>query len=73
MAFKEYGNYDAVGLAELVRKKQVSPRELLDEAIARTQRSIRRSTRSSSSITTLPSARSSAGFPTVPSPACRSS
>src|SRR5215468_1952401 len=36
MAFKEYGSYDAVGLAELVRKKQVSPRELLDEAIART-------------------------------------
>src|ERR1044071_7477876 len=36
MAFKEYGNYDAVGLADLVRKKQVSPKELLDEAIART-------------------------------------
>src|SRR6195952_2359472 len=36
MAFKEYGNYDAVGLAELVRNKQVTPRELLDEAIART-------------------------------------
>src|SRR5580692_1576355 len=36
MAFREYGNYDAVGLAELVRKKQVSARELLDEAIART-------------------------------------
>ena len=36
MAFKEYGNYDAVGLAELVRKKQVSAKELLDEAIART-------------------------------------
>ncbi|MDI4237455.1 amidase [Bradyrhizobium sp. Arg237L] len=36
MAFKEFGNYDAVGLAELVRNKQVSPRELLDEAIART-------------------------------------
>src|ERR1700756_2512628 len=36
MAFKEYGNYDGIGLAELVRKKQVSPRELLDEAIART-------------------------------------
>src|ERR1700721_389560 len=34
MAFREYGNYDAVGLAELVRKKQVSARELLDEAIA---------------------------------------
>ena len=36
MAFKEYGNYDAVGLAELVRKKQVTAAELLDEAIART-------------------------------------
>src|ERR1700716_4175235 len=36
MAFKEYGNYDAVGLAELVRKKEVSARELIDEAIART-------------------------------------
>jgi len=36
MAFKEYGNYDAVGLAELVRKKEVTPKELLDEAIART-------------------------------------
>src|SRR6202166_4530374 len=36
MAFKEYGNYDAVGLAELVRNKQVSPGELLDEAVART-------------------------------------
>src|SRR6266567_6063649 len=38
MAFKEYGNYDAVGLAELVRKKEVSAQELLDEAIARTAR-----------------------------------
>src|SRR5580700_8359674 len=36
MAIREYGNYDAVGLAELVRKKQVSASELLDEAIART-------------------------------------
>src|SRR5258708_22402227 len=36
MAFREYGNHDAVGLAELVRKKQVRPEELLDEAIART-------------------------------------
>jgi amidase len=35
MAFKEYGSYDGVGLAELVRKKRVSPKELLDEAIAR--------------------------------------
>ena len=35
---KEYGNYDAVGLATLVRSKQVSARELLDEAIARTEK-----------------------------------
>ena len=32
-AFKEYGNYDEVGLAELARTKQVTARELLDEAI----------------------------------------
>src|SRR6185437_8612335 len=38
MAFKEYGSYDAVGLGDLVRKKEVTPRELLDEAIARTER-----------------------------------
>jgi amidase/6-aminohexanoate-cyclic-dimer hydrolase len=36
MAFKEYGDYDGVGLAGLVRSKQVSASELLDEAIART-------------------------------------
>jgi len=36
MAFKEYGSFDAVGLADLVRRKQVSAHELLDEAIART-------------------------------------
>lgn len=36
MALKEYADYDAVGLADLVRKKQVSAKELLDEAIART-------------------------------------
>src|SRR5436190_8583074 len=38
MAFKEYGSYDGVGLAGLVRKKQVSAADLLDEAIARTAR-----------------------------------
>src|SRR5947207_14759487 len=36
MGFREYGKHDAVGLAELVRNKQVSAQELLDEAIART-------------------------------------
>src|ERR1700686_4186691 len=38
MAFREYGKFDAVGLAELVRNRQVSASELLDEAIARTTR-----------------------------------
>ena len=37
MAFKEYGNYDAVGLAELVRNREVTANELLDEAVARTE------------------------------------
>ena len=36
MAFKEYGDHDGMGLARLVRTKEVSARELLDEAIART-------------------------------------
>src|SRR3979411_2060442 len=38
MAFKEYGSYDGVGLADLVRKKQVSARELLDQAVGRTHK-----------------------------------
>ena len=29
MSFKEYGSYDGMGLAELVRKKQVTASELL--------------------------------------------
>jgi amidase len=36
MGFREYGDYDAVGLAGLVHSGQVSPTELLDEALART-------------------------------------
>ena len=38
MAFREYGKYDGAGLADLVRNKQVSAAELLDEAIARTEK-----------------------------------
>lgn len=34
MNLAEYGSYDAVGLAELVRKKQVSPSELAKTALA---------------------------------------
>ena len=36
MAFAEYGQYDGLGLAELVQTGQVSPAELLDEALSRT-------------------------------------
>jgi len=35
--FKEYDQYDAVGLAQLVRKGEVSPEQLLEEAIARVE------------------------------------
>src|SRR4051812_13509556 len=37
MTFEEYRKQDATGLAELVRKKQVKPAELLDIAIKRTE------------------------------------
>ncbi|MGR8946964.1 MAG: amidase [Gammaproteobacteria bacterium] len=33
MIFSEYGDYDGLGLAELVRKREVSPRDLVDSAI----------------------------------------
>jgi len=36
--FKDYDKYDGLGLAELVRKKQVKPSELLEEAISRIDR-----------------------------------
>jgi amidase len=35
---EEYGSYDAMGLAELVRKKEVKPIELVDAAIERIER-----------------------------------
>jgi amidase len=38
VAIAEYGQLDALGLAELVRRRQVSPAELLEEAIARNER-----------------------------------
>ncbi len=34
-AFKEYANYDALGLAQLVKQGEVTPKQLLDEAINR--------------------------------------
>lgn len=37
MTFEEYRKQDAVGLAELVKQKQVTPTELLEIAIKRTE------------------------------------
>ncbi len=34
MKFKEYGDYDAVALADLIRRKEVSAQDVLDTAIA---------------------------------------
>lgn len=36
--FSEYDKYDGLGLAELVRKKEVTPSELVEEAISRIER-----------------------------------
>ena len=35
--FADYERYDALGLAELVRRKEVSPEDLLDAAIERVE------------------------------------
>lgn len=37
-AFADYDDYDALGLAELVRRKEVTPRELVETAVARIER-----------------------------------
>jgi Asp-tRNA(Asn)/Glu-tRNA(Gln) amidotransferase A subunit family amidase len=37
-AFDDYQNYDATGLAELVRNGKVSPLELVEASIARIER-----------------------------------
>jgi amidase len=38
MAFQDYAKFDALGLADLVAKRDVSPAELVEEAIARVER-----------------------------------
>src|SRR3974390_2515967 len=35
MGFAEYSNYDGLGLAELVKKKEIEPAELVEAAIER--------------------------------------
>tara|TARA_B110000014_G_scaffold263155_1_gene259012 strand:+ start:158 stop:1588 length:1431 start_codon:yes stop_codon:yes gene_type:complete len=37
MSFKEYDKYDGIGLASLVKSKEVSPEDLLNEAIERNE------------------------------------
>src|SRR5580704_13755390 len=37
MAFAEYGNYDALGLAGLIATREISAREVVDEAISRAE------------------------------------
>src|SRR3569832_1144484 len=37
MSFKEYAQYDSLGLAALIAKKKVLVREVMDEAIARAE------------------------------------
>lgn len=37
-AFKEYANYDALGLAELIAAKTVSPQEVLEAALHRIEK-----------------------------------
>jgi amidase len=37
-AFPEYDRYDALGIAELIRKKEATPEELCEEAIARIEK-----------------------------------
>lgn len=38
MAFPEYASFDGIGLGDLVRRREVTPLELLEEAIARAER-----------------------------------
>jgi len=38
MAFAEYDRYDGLGLAHLVRRGEITPLELVDEAVARAER-----------------------------------
>ena len=38
MSFREYASFDGIGLGELVRKREITPIELLEEAISRTEK-----------------------------------
>ena len=70
--FSDYDNYDALGLAELVRSRDVTPDELLEEAISRTEKSTLQLMPSFSATLMKRRRRSMRGCQTDPLPACRS-
>lgn len=63
MRFEEYRKHDAISLAGLIAKRQVSADEVLETAIARPNRSILRSMPSCTSSMSRPARRSRQGFP----------
>ena len=74
VAIADYGSLDALGLAELVRRRQVSPAELLEEAIARNEQvNPRLGAVVIDALRRRPPRRRRAGrpAPSRPSPACR--
>ena len=72
MPFAEYADYDGLGLADLVAKKQVTPSEVLDAAIARIEAHNGTLNAVVHKPTTKPSPWRRASFPTAPSAACPS-
>ena len=72
--FADYEQYDALGLADLVRRGKVTPTELLEAAIERVEaRNGDRQRGHHARSTTTGAARSPTGCPTARSAACRSS
>jgi amidase len=72
MIFSEYSKYDGLGLAELVRRGEVSPNDLIDSAIDAIERL---NPKINCVVQQLPQhgrARSNAACPTGRSVACRS-
>lgn len=60
---KDYENYDALGLADLVRRKQVSPAELLEAALTRAEAAQKRVNCFSSLLPQMAKAQIEAGLP----------
>ena len=63
MRFEEYRKHDAVSLAELIAKREVSAKEVLEAAIARAEQVNPAITRLCTSSTIKRAGRSPRGFP----------